>query len=819
MCLSAVKLYLIGRIKYLYGKLRQIDSKPYIFRGVFGIVMVNRLVSVIGVVILVLMAACRSTKYVPDDAYLLNKVEIVNDAKDVSKEELNYYVRQKENVKILGFWRFHLGLYNLSGRDESKGFNQWLRRIGEEPVLYDELLKQKSSEQIKQYLNNKGYYNSTVHDTVIYYKKQKAKVRYEINPGERYSIKQVGYRVDDDSIRKYVYADTINSLLQSGSPFDADLHDEERKRITKVMRNKGYYGFRKEFVYFLADSAVGDHQVNDSLIVVKNRIQKIGQEDSIINHRKFKIKDVYFLVGYEPKKALRNMDAYLSQFDSLEYEGCKILYGENLDFRADILSNSNYISPGDYYNEELVEKTQALLSELQLFRFVNIRFREVEEQFDSEGNGFLDCFIQLSSSKPQSYTVDLEGTNSSGYLGAAGSFKYKHKNFLRGGEVFDLRFRVGGENQRSRDNKTFQTLEVGGDATVTLPKFMIPFKVENFRKRFNPRTNFTLSYNYQRRPDYTRTIANGRIGYSWKSSPLVSHYIAPIDLSVINVPYIHDDFANHIDTTFLKYSYQDHLISSTSYTFTYNEQSIVGSKSYHFFRANIQTAGNIIDGLTSVFKREDGQNGDEQNEDEQEYNEILGIRYAQYIKGDIEWRYHINVNKINSFAYRVFMGVGYPYGNLTVLPFEKRYFSGGANGIRAWPVRGLGPGSSEGTGSDFYNQTADIKLEANAEYRFKLFWLLESAFFVDVGNIWNIRPTGDTDIDADGLFKFDEFYRQLAVGVGTGVRLDFDYFVFRLDMGIKARDPALPEGKRWKLGVSPIKWDDLAFNFAIGYPF
>lgn len=769
----------------------------------------HKVLLVVGVMFVIGLLGCRSTKYVPEDEYLLNKVEVDNQASGVTNEEIKYYIRQKENVKILGFWRFHLGLYNLSGRDNSKGFNQWLRRIGEEPVLYDELLKQKSNEQITLFLRNKGYYNASVGDTTILYGNRKAKVKYSINAGTRYHINQVAYRVDDDSIRQHVYNDTIRALLKNGAPFDADLHDEERKRITLNMRNKGYYGFRKEYVYFLADSAIGNYRVNDSLIIVKDRIQESGRPDSIINHRKYKIQDVYFLVGYDPQKAVRSSENYLSSFDSLEYGGCKILYGENLKFRADVLINSNYIFPGDYYNQELVEKTQLLLSDLQLFRFVNIRFKVVDGQTDKDGDGLLQCFIQLSPSKLQSYTVDVEGTNSSGNLGAAGSFKYKHKNFLRGGEVFDMRFRVAGENQAAKDKSTFQTLEVGGDASLSLPKFMVPFKVENFRKRFNPRTNFSLSYNYQRRPDYTRTIANGRVGYSWKSSPLVSHYLAPLDFSVINVPYIEPNFAKIIEETFLKYSYEDHLISSSSYTFTYNEQSVAGRRNYHFFQANVQSAGNIIDGLTSVFAGGSGK----------EYNELLGIRYAQYVKGDVDWRYHINVNRANSFAYRLFAGVGYPYGNLTVLPFEKRYFSGGANSIRAWPVRGLGPGSYEETRLNYYNQTADIKLEANAEYRFKLFWLLEGAFFIDAGNIWTIRNSGHEEIDAKGLFKFKEFYKQIAVGVGTGARLDFNYFVFRLDMGVKARDPILPEGQRWVLGKQPITWNDVAFNFAIGYPF
>jgi outer membrane protein assembly factor BamA len=414
----------------------------------------------------------------------------------------------------------------------------------------------------------------------------------------------------------------------------------------------------------------------------------------------------------------------------------------------------------------------------------------------------------LSSSKLQSYTVEVEGTNSSGNLGAAGSFNYKHKNFLRGGEVFDMRFRVAGENQRSRSNESFQTLEIGSDATLSIPKFLIPFKVENFRKRYNPRTNFSLSYNYQRRPDYTRTIANSRLGYSWKSTPLITHYFSPIDFSVINVPYIDPDFKDQIENTFLRYSYQDHLISSTSYSFIYNEQSLAGNKNYQYFQANVQVAGNVLDGISTMVGNKD-----------KEFNEVFGIRYAQYVKADIDWRYHINVNKINSFAYRVFIGAGYPYGNLTVLPFEKRYFSGGANSLRAWPVRGVGPGSYEETQLNYYNQTADIKLEANAEYRFKLFWLLEGAFFIDAGNIWTIRSTDDEEIDAKGLFNFNSFYKQIAVGVGTGARLDFNYFVFRLDMGVKARDPVLSAGKRWVLGTQSFTWDDVAFNFAIGYPF
>jgi len=763
-----------------------------------------------GIIIISGLAGCSTTKYVPDEAFLLNRIEIQNNAKDISKEELKFYLRQKENVKIIGFWRFHLGLYNLSGRDESNGFNRWLRRIGEEPVLYDALLKQKSNEQLTLYLKNKGYFNVQVTDSVIQKRKKKVKVRYTIDPGKRYRINHVHYRIDDDSLRKIVLADTIQSLIKNGAPFDAEVHDKERERLTRLMRNKGYFNFSKEYIYYLADSALGNYQVNDSLILVKDRQEISKDVDTLMVHQKSRIKDVFFLVGFDPQQALQNDSGYLNRFDTLMYEGCHILYGDNLNFRADVLINSNYIFPGQLYSADLVDKTQALLSDLQLFRFIDIRFRELPKERDNQGNKLLECFIQLSPSRIQSYAFEVEGTNSSGNLGAAGIVKYKHKNLLRGAEVFDLRFRTASENQAKSDGSNrFNTLEVGVDAGLTLPKFVIPFKVESFRKRFNPRTNVKVAYNYQRRPDYTRAIANSRLSYNWKSSKLVSHSFAPLEFSLVNIPIIDPDFWKRIENTSLRYSYEDHLIVNSSYTYLYNEQVLPSEKQYWYFRANAEAAGNILNSVVSLW---DGKSNPE-------YREILGIRYAQYVKADFDVRYHHNVNEINTMAYRFFAGVGYPYGNMTTLPFEKRYFVGGANSIRAWPVRGLGPGAFKDTVSGYYNQIGDIRLELNAEYRFKLFWRLEGALFMDMGNIWNIRETGIEEQDEEGMFKFDQFYEQIALGVGAGARLDFGYFVFRLDMGVKARDPSLPAGERWVFGSDAFRTKNMAFNFAIGYPF
>jgi outer membrane protein assembly factor BamA len=753
---------------------------------------------------------CNSTRYVPDGAYLLQKVEIDHDARNISKEELKSFVRPKENIRIIGFWRFHLGMYNLSGKDSSQWYNKWLRRIGEAPVLYDEFMKNRSHDQLKLFLSNKGYFNARVSDTLLIHpKKKKLKVKYTIHTGEQSLISNLGYKIADEQIRELVYADTLKSLLRRNKPFDTDRHDKERDRITRNLQSKGYYNFSKEYIYFDADSMKdGRGSITDTLVIASVRKTLPEGRDSLVSHAKSRIKDVFFLLDFNPQEALRNENEYLNQFDTLHYAGCYLLHKGEIDFKPDVLINSNYIFPGQFYDVTQVKKTQQLLTGLKQFRYINIRFKQLPDEVDEEGYNLLQCYIQLSPSRPQSYAFEIEGTNSSGNLGAAGNIKYQHKNLLKGAEILDVQFRLASQNQFSSGSKSqFNTLEIGLNTALTLPKFLVPFKIEGFRKKFNPRSTVSMAYNYQRRPDYTRTIANARLSYDWSSSSRVKHMLSIADFNLVNIPTITDEFWDYIKDTFLKYSYEDHLIVNTNYTYQYSEQSLGSQQNFWYFKGYAESAGNVLDAFVSNVSKENNQG----------HYEFMGIRYAQYVKADIDVRYHHYVNNINSFAYRFFAGVGYPYGNLQVLPFEKRYFSGGANSIRAWPVRALGPGTYKEEVLPYYNQTADVKLEWNAEYRFKLFWVLEGALFADIGNIWSIRESGSPE---GGLFKWNSFYKQLAVGVGAGTRFDFNYFVFRLDMGIKARDPSLPAGDRWILGRRPLNWNnDFAFNFAIGYPF
>ncbi|MGQ1891685.1 translocation and assembly module lipoprotein TamL [Thermophagus sp. OGC60D27] len=752
--------------------------------------------------LLLYLAGCSTTRFVPENEYLLTNVKVKSRVRDITKEKLKPYVRQTENTKLLGFWKFYLGLYNLSGRNEDKGINRWLRSIGEEPVIFDPYLVTQSARQMKLYLNNQGFFQASVNDTVIYQGKKKAKVIYSINPGLRYYLNDVTYSVEDDSIQDAVLGDTLKTFLRKDQPFTVEIHEKERERISKNLRNSGFYKFSEEFIYFVSDTTIGENLVNDSVIVMTPE-DISGQK----HHQKYRINKVLFQVGIGTDEILKEDSGKISSgFDTLKFEGIQIVFDRELPFKPQLLISSSFIKPGDYYHAARVERTHQSLSSLRLFRYINIRFRETGNT-NERNEPLLDCIIGLSPGKPQSFSIDIEGTNSSGNIGAAGSFNYQHKNLLKGGEYFTLNARLARENQFVRSSsEEFNTLEIGGEASVVVPRFWLPLRAREFRQRYNPKTNISLSYNYQHRPDYTRTFANARLGYNWRSSRYISHSFYPLEFNLVNIPKLSDDFKETIKDTYLEYTYEDHLIVGMNYSFLLNQQTLGQSSDFWYFRANVESAGNLLSAIMSPW--------DEGGSDN--YAELFGIRYAQYVKSDIDLRFHNRIDKYTSLVWRLFAGVGLPYGNLNVLPFEKKYFSGGANSIRAWPVRSLGPGSYSEKEYRFYNQTGDIKLEMNLEYRFKLFWVLEGALFLDAGNIWGIRESSSPE---GGLFEADKFLEQIAVGTGIGARFDFNYFIFRLDMGLKTRDPSLLEGERWIPLNRPWEWTDASFNFAIGYPF
>jgi outer membrane protein assembly factor BamA len=352
-------------------------------------------------------------------------------------------------------------------------------------------------------------------------------------------------------------------------------------------------------------------------------------------------------------------------------------------------------------------------------------------------------------------------------------------------------------------------IELGIEGRLTFPTFLLPFKTERFIRKYNPKTSTSISYNYQHRPDYTRSVFQTTFGYNWTSGDFITHIINPLQLNFVKMIDASDEFLEDIEDTYLEYSYEDRLILGVNYSFIFSNQDMKKTKDFVFFRTNLETAGILLKGMARAINAERDSLG--------RYI-MFGNAFAQYVKGDVEFRYFKIMNDQTNLVYRIFAGVAYPYGNSITIPYEKQYFTGGANGIRAWQVRNLGPGSfnifNESEAPRYPNQTADVKLEGNIEYRFDLFWLLEGALFVDGGNIWSLNKDDDRP---GAFFEWDRFYKEFALGTGFGLRMDFSFFVFRFDLGMKVRDPAQPEGSRWVFMNSG--YNSPQFNIAIGYPF
>lgn len=756
--------------------------------------------------------SCSSVKFVPEGEKLLNDVDIHIDNKQVSREEVKAQVRQKENLKILGFSKFHLAMYNLSSKKKQ---HDWFKRIGEEPVIYQENQTVRSKEQLALYLQNKGYYDAVIEDTLIYHpKKPKVNLVFDIHTGSPYRIRNYTYETKDERIKPLLLNDTINRLLKKNDIFDVDLLNAEREHLVTMMQNHGYYRFSADYIQFVADSSLGNRQVDLTMEV--SDADPGRETDSVNHHKRFVVRN--FLINSDFNPPQLSFKRVTDPLDTLVIPPYTITYHGKLRYRPQLLDDLNRIQDGPFYSLRNVEKTYRSLNQIKQFRMVNLNF-DIVDSLGNDSIGVLDGRFQLSPLPSQGFSVDLEGTNSSGNLGIAGNLNYQHRNLFQGAEILNVTLKGAFERQQAVVNESalnFNTHEYGIEASLTLPKFLSPVRGKNFFNFQVPQTSFTLGYNYQRRPDYTRTITNFRFGYNWKSKPYRTHYLNVIDFNYVNLSEFNEDFLNSIKDMYIKSSYTDHLISALSYTRVDNTQNIGRSGNYRYFKWSFESAGNLLAAVAGLTDRKKKTEIDTITNEPVSYHQIFNTRFAQYLKTDFEYRYGHMLDEYNSVVGRLFVGVGLPYGNFDVLPFEKKYFTGGANGIRAWQVRTLGPGTYKASEDDYPNQSGDIKIEGNLEYRFRLLGRVEGAFFLDAGNIWAINKNDNRE---GALFKFDSFYKEIAIGTGTGLRFNFNYFIFRLDLGMKLRDPSLESGKRFIIGNYPINADHFNFSFAIGYPF
>lgn len=759
---------------------------------------------------ILLLASCSTTKYVPEGSYLLDEVRIQTDNKEIKPSSLSMYVRQNPNAKWFSLIKTQLYVYNWSGRDSTRWINRTLRKLGDAPVIFSPEDTKRSGEEMTKAVQNMGYMGASV-ESVQHTKKKKLKLIYKVTGGKPYKIRSLQYDIRDEKIKDYMLQDSAATNLSEGMYLDVNLLDAERQRITSNLLHNGYYKFNKEYISYTADTVRNTYQVDVTMHIAPYRQHN---DDVPQNHRQYYINKVNFITDYNvlESSALSSIEIN----DSVHYKGFPIYYKDKLYLRPKVLTNNLRITPGSLYNEQDVQRTYSNFGRLQALKYTNIRFFETQVGDTSK----LNAYVMLTKSKYRSVSFELEGTNSAGDLGAAASVSYQNRNIFKGSETFMIKLRgayeaVSGLGLQSGYNHEDYT-ELGAEATINFPRFLFPFLSNDFRRKIRATTEFGVQYNYQIRPEFSRIIASASWSYKWGlQRQRAQHRIDLLDVNYLYMPSIskefEDKYLNKDQNYILKYNYKDRLIVRTGYSYTYNSagqalmnNTIIGNS--YSIRFNFESAGNLLYAfakMTNMKKNEDG-----------EYA-LLSIPFAQYVKGDFDFAKNVVIDNRNSIAFHVGAGIAVPYGNATLVPFEKRYFSGGANSVRGWSVRDLGPGIFPGDGN-FMNQSGDIKLDANVEYRTRLFWKFRGAVFVDAGNIWTLRDYKD---QPGGKFEFNKFYKQIAVAYGLGLRLDLDFFVLRFDGGMKAINPVYQTKKEHFPIIYPKFSRDFAFHFAVGYPF
>lgn len=766
-------------------------------------------------IVLCLFASCHTTKFVPDGKYLLNKARIeIKDNPSIGKKEMRNYLRQTENHEVFGGWKLQLNVYDWSGRDSTKWYNRWARKVGQPPVIYDPALTELSASQLKLALSNRGYMDAEVIvDTLKRPEKKKIDVTYKIYTNQPHYIASIDYNIPDDTLRSLILADSAKFILREDANFDRNVLDQARQNVTNRLREKGYFGFNKEYITFTADTTANSLAVDLTMNVMPPYPNRIKHYD---RHQPFYVRHVYVITDYDPARQY-NLADYQAD-NMVEYKGLRIFYGDRHYLRPRIIDENCYITAGRRYNSADVDKTYQAFGRLGILKFININFEPVGE---IDGSLWVDSYVLLTEGKSQTVTLSVEGTNSEGDLGFGVAATYQHRNLARGSETLTAKAginyeSISGDVSGLINNKY---AEYNGELGIAFPKFIFPFLKKSFRQKIRANTEFSTSFTYQERPEYTRVIAGAGWKYKWtERGSMVSHTFDLLDVNYVYLPQMKQEFIDEIapDNPLLRYSYEDHFIMKMGYTFYYtnkkNQASPIGKFVYqpdiYTFRAGIETAGNLLYAGSKMARQE--------RDAESQAYKVFGIQYSQYVKVNLDYTYNHSFDRRNALVVHIGAGAAVPYGNSTILPFEKRFYSGGANSVRGWSVRTLGPGRFNGNNSvsSFMEQCGDIRLDLNLEYRAKLFWVFEMAAFIDAGNIWTIR---DYENQPGGVFRFDSFYKEIAAAYGIGLRLNFNYFLLRLDCGMKAYNPATGQ-ERWPLTHPNFK-RDYALHFSVGYPF
>ena len=828
----------------------------------------------------ILLASCNVKKKVKEGEYFLDENHILCNTTEIPTEEIEPYIRQQTNRYLitLNFKRlnrkielfpYHLWLYNsidpdkmqkhkeerdkeydeinekrkanadaknkkriakgrqpkppkLKDKTEPTWRESWLQS-GEPPALLDSMLIRSSREQIQRFLFSKGYFKAKVRDSVkVEPKRREAEVFYILKAGLPTHVRRISYEIEDKRLEHYVLQDSIHSLLHHAMRYDADVLTKERDRVVRLLRDNGYYRFGPESIIMNVDTNIAGDWLDIQMNIKKFAYRPEENNDTLlfVDHTQYYIQHIYVITDYE---ILRRNQSYK---DTAVYHDVQFLYNDFLRFRKKDIANKILFSKGALFNYDIVEETYNRLSALKAFKSINVTFK-----IDQSKHNQLDCYILMSPMLKQNFSIETEGTNTSGNLGMAAAFAYQNRNTFKGSELLEVKLRGGliaqkNFNTEEQDNtfgipllKSFNTVQFGPEINLNVPKPLFPFTLIDYYSNAQPRTIIGTSLNFQQNNRYARTLSSINYGLEFNGKQYTRHQVVPLEVNFIQA-FLSESFSRQLEQTgnlFLINSFASHVTTVSRYSFMFNNQVTDPKQQYRTFlymKTNLESSGNILRAFHDL-------SGEKKDSLGRYY--IFDMPYAHFLRGDLDVRTYKSVKKLGRFVFRTYGGMGYALTNLNVLPYEKSFFAGGPNSVRAWKARTLGPGSYNGTFVDAdgvvrqdinFDRLGDIQLEANLEYRFVIYKFLNGALFIDAGNIW-LRQKNANKVN--GEFDPGRFYKEIAIGTGLGLRADFSFFIIRIDGAFQTYNPANPEKERWMFGRG--FFPSFITNFGIGYPF
>ena len=719
---------------------------------------------------LLALISCSTTKVLEEGEYRLreNIIEMEPGKDAPTATSLHPYLIQKANNYTIGHWNPGLYIYNWEN-GKGKAWDRIVHGMGTVPVIFDSTAVGRTILGMENHMDYMGYFNSTV-TADVKYDKRLATVTYHVNPGKLYDIDRIDYVIPDPDMNRIITENSDQLTLKTGNILSSESLEKESDIMTALLRNNGYYKMSKNFFFYYADTTDAGGARGSADLTVRLRDYTLNETEKMARpHRRYTFGEITVT----------------------KPEGCRI--------RDKFLDGLNRIHKGDVYSDEVVNSSYSRISSIPLFNTVNLKLTESERDSNQ-----VDCNIILTKSKLQSIKLDLAGSfNSTGLFGITPGITYSHKNVFHGGEVLSVGFL--GNFQFKFNDKNTRATEYGITASLQIPRFML--LSSRLFKNFVPRTDFALSYNYQSRQEYTRDILSASYGYMWSKKNKYFFNVFPVKLNSVKIYDIDSEFYKKLKDPYLINAYQDHLDFGAEGTFYYTTDASINPDKTYFYTKIVGTAsGNIL----SIF------NGAMPTNELGEHK-FCGVPYSQYVRLEASAVQTIRFGKNNrlSVAGRLLAGYGYAYGNSSIMPFEKLFYSGGAYGLRGWRAKAVGPGAAKADGTfSIPNQTGDMKLEANIEFRFPIIWKLAGGVFTDAGNVWNL-DLGDGSRDPASVFKFNNFLCTSALDWGIGLRLDLSILLVRIDWGMQLYNPA---EQAW---CKPGHWfnENGAFHFGIGYPF